>query len=1611
MAVQQTGLKYTSEGIDQFVSNLKKAQLNLTAFTNSGKASSTAIKQAAADVRLHASSLNAMSAASKSITSANNTASASIRQQADMIRAQTSLTRAQTAADKALAASQQSVGQSASALSRILSSSAGPFGKLGQAASELGRSLLGINRGASSAIGAMTGITSISRSISSSIDYLVRRVILLTATYAAVGAVKEWISTGFEQVIMYDSLRSSLEALIARELVQSGQVADMSAAFKAAAPLTADLTRWVERLGILSIFESGDIKNVVQLAMAVGITTENAKALTLSLVDWGSVFQATPAKLEQVTHALTDMFTKGKVQSEELTRQLANHGIPAWTYLADALGVTTAEAKDLVFKGLVPANVGIKAITDGINKDFGGASTRMSTTLKGLTSSLSDLKKIALREFFTGTFTAIMPHLDRFVTVLQDPAVMASIRGWGDVLGQAAAKVFDFAEAMFASGDPFEFLAVAIDNVIPGFYRLFIEFGKLGDIFAEIAGKAFGWGENIGSQLAEGVIQAATYIVQALQYIGNIISSWLSPGSPPKLLPDLPEWGAEAMNQWIGGWTKFDQSIFKDLQSVLRDSLENLAVSGGISEDGIIPALLGGRSGLARATKEISEFGEASAEALSEVDSWINSVDPNMKGLVDTYFEWEKASLEVKKAQEDLNEINEKFEKQLKDINKAYQDQLGPLEAQKDALDEQEQALRDQQRIQKANETISDDESTEEEKALARLEIEQIRNRQQIDLIENRQEAEVSAVEAAQEAEVAAAEERLAEAERRQELAQTEYDNKVAQIELQKEHNSLIAEQTKLLETQAAAAEKAAGGGGGGGGAGKPSIDMPGLGPLDLDKGPLADLNTAFEELDKKLVGVRERWAGLKKDFDDAKVSIAGVKDELAPLSPLAAGIGFAFSSIAAGGVAALIARLIAGISPIGALVTAGMLLFQAWTSNFMGIQEIVGSAFATITGESGTLQTFWNGTLLPAITAVSNFFKNEVGPVAIDIATQAFPLLQAAGSLVASIFNNVVVPAARMFWSVSTELLWPIIKTVAGALSATLFPALTTVANFISESVLPIFREVFNFVSDPLVPIVSALAAVISEVLMLAFRTVSGFITDTVVPALSKLWKDYIVPIIDAMSSNTGGLAGAINGVKIAFDFVVGVVNDFISSLGSLEGIINSAIEWLNDLANTISGINMPEDLVQESPSPFEQSLIDLGEAMQTLDLIAQNSWNIWSNVFSADNLENMTDEERAYVEEQQRILQELPEAIEDVTEQAAEFIRQVNEDFLRAGIEGYGAMRDNLHDVADSIDELYAAQDRIVEADKEIADANDEIIESQKELFEAEKALYEAMQTGDKEDIESAKERLAKEQERAALVTAEAQARIAAAEEERKAAEILSKKIDDITYAEESRLEIARQKFLESVQFQGADPKTAQEYFELQSKHIKDLADLDRAIASETDERKRGLLINERNFLIQQQKIEMDLFNSQAQARVDTIEESLEKIADAFAAIEFPDIPDNIGDLGAAFSNLTELIGRLANLELPPWLTPGSPTPLEMGIRGISSAMHKLSTTDLPVMRMELNRTAMLASASQQMGTVYNSSYTDARQFNLSPYTNNSPQQVYQSFEIMQSMYGGRK
>ena len=136
-------------------------------------------------------------------------------------------------------------------------------------------------------------------------------------------------------------------------------------------------------------FELSGLQTATRQLLAYGFTAEDVIPMLTAVGDATAALGTGQAGIESVTRALGQMQTRGKVSAEEML-QLTEAGIPAWEYLARAIGTDTAGAMEAVSKGAVSASEGIDAIVSGMENDFGGMMEEQSKTVEGLFSNLSD---------------------------------------------------------------------------------------------------------------------------------------------------------------------------------------------------------------------------------------------------------------------------------------------------------------------------------------------------------------------------------------------------------------------------------------------------------------------------------------------------------------------------------------------------------------------------------------------------------------------------------------------------------------------------------------------------------------------------------------------------------------------------------------------------------------------------------------------------------------------------------------------------------------------------------------------------------------------------------------------------------------------------------------------------------------------------------------------------------------------------------------------------------------------------------------------------------------------------------------------------------------------
>lgn len=680
---------------------------------------------------------------------------------------------------------------------------------------------------------------------------------------------------------------------------------------------------------------------------------------------------------------------------------------------------------------------------------------------------------------------------------------------------------------------------------------------------SDIADAAYNWGINIVDQLAAGIVNAATSVIDGLSYIGDIITYWLEPHSPPNLLPDLDSWGADAATVYMDGWADGDYSAFNQLSGAIKQQLDSLVDVGSIPKEGVIPALIGSRTALAAIIDSVRNTGDASEELFKTLRE-ASPAGEAAEQLARSFVNVEKASREVADAQADLEKATAAVadaQADLNEVTSAYEDQLNPLRGQLDETERQLKALEDAKKAAKLQSTIDSADATEEEKAIARLELQKLGIEQAIDATEREKDAAVEASQAkvdaakadedAAKAKVDAAEEALRAEQEQMKLTQSS-------LAVQRENNSLVSQQVKVLEQLAKQQEQAAKASAGAGGSAKAAA-----GGIKALGGSAKDTQAALDDLKNKTddsadaidTGLVPAVTGAVSTISSSMSNLPGVASSLVEqLGPLASKLGQ---------------------SIVDAIPLVAAALAQLW-------ETIMGFLVENVPGWIAGLAQFaialvhWVLDALPVlITNLGGVFTGMITWVLDSLPQWGAALLQLGEQL----------------WKWIVDAL-PVMGTQLGAVLTSL---LTWIGNTIVAVVPRLFELATAFVGWILTDVLPALPGLLGEIL-LTLGTFLGNVLIEVLPKLAELGAAFLNWVTDVVLPAIGGKLGEIwtsisnwigDTAKLAMDkageigtaLMNGISDKINAAAGSVtkavKAVINPVIGWLNEVirgANSVA-------------------------------------------------------------------------------------------------------------------------------------------------------------------------------------------------------------------------------------------------------------------------------------------------------------------------------------------------------------------------------------------------------------------------------------------------------
>ena len=619
------GKAMSTDGLEKFNVAVRAAEKNLRDAMSGSEVAAQRVEAAelalAEAVEKHGESSSQAAAAQARLSSANRSAAQAAAKQEDattkLERAQMELAQATSSANAAAKMQSSMLGR----LSSMASSASSSLGKMSSKLSDASSRIQGVG------MSMTAGITA-----------------PMAAGVAAMGNFALSTASAAETTeISFTTMLGSAEA---------------------AESMMADLSDFATK----TPFELSGLQSATRQLLAYGFTADEIIPMLTKVGDATAALGTGQYGIEAVTRALGQMQTRGKVSAEDML-QLTEQGIPAWEYLARAIGTDTAGAMEAVTDGAITASEGIAAITKGMEEDFGGMMESQSKTVQGLMSNLSDAIErplMALRdtdayEHFAEALAKVVDSAGPFVESLL-PHMEKGIDGVAGILGKASDAMDSFASMSEEGQANIIGIATAAGAAGPALTVLGTAGRAVGGIIGG-ASKVLEKGSSILGRFASSSASAAEHASATATATASMASGAdKATAASGKLNGALKVLKVGLSGLGIGIVVTAIGSLIVEMQKASENAALMESATRGIGDisDEAAESIANMARGSLEAAQSMSDLGDSAADALSEIGSNSSMLD----GYVDTIERLaDKSGLtaseqwELKNAVEGYNEV------------------------------------------------------------------------------------------------------------------------------------------------------------------------------------------------------------------------------------------------------------------------------------------------------------------------------------------------------------------------------------------------------------------------------------------------------------------------------------------------------------------------------------------------------------------------------------------------------------------------------------------------------------------------------------------------------------------------------------------------------------------------------------------------------------------------------------------------------------------------------------------------------------------------------------------------------------------------------------------
>lgn len=462
-----------------------------------------------------------------------------------------------------------------------------------------------------------------------------------------------------------------------------------------------------------------------------------------------------------------------------VTRLAAGDGsasaIKSLTEVIKAFGRTELTERGLTFgaDGSIQqdANKTLEVILDIFKDRTEAIRAEMANTWEAILSNAKDSFQQLQRVFQGPLAEALKPIFKQIPAIINDPQVMAAASILGQMMVRAGTTVVNAFIAMGNGISQAYGIIYGVLNTVTGGFRTFVgmvgaalaplrglfsaiwagDFGQAGTIIgtalgnigkiilgnlAGIANQMRSGGGNIIAAFAQGIYDAATtVVVQAVTFVGNLISSFLRGFSPPEQGPlsTIDTWFPPVVEAYLGSWNKADFSALTDLTDSIADAFEGLVERGAASIKDAERIVIGsdGMPGLNRlvmdAMNQIVESGTVSGDTFGSITNLLGEKYGSVLGMVTRTLEGFKLDRQIREVEAEIEALRalgdndgkmqdalDYAQKKLRDARtyrdfRAAKEQVGLIKSQKDANKDQAKALQNQIRLLKQQKDAIED--------------------------------------------------------------------------------------------------------------------------------------------------------------------------------------------------------------------------------------------------------------------------------------------------------------------------------------------------------------------------------------------------------------------------------------------------------------------------------------------------------------------------------------------------------------------------------------------------------------------------------------------------------------------------------------------------------------------------------------------------------------------------------------------------------------------------------------------------------------------------------------------------------------------------------------